>query len=175
MSRAACVGFALVSAAVSTGLYYAGLSLTWTLYFLGVITTPGMVTISLTVLWSRQTKAAAIISPLVGLACGLATWIATSWHYGGGVIDVKTTGELIPCMWGNIVSAFVPIILSPVISLAFPQEPFSWDRFNAIKLISDSDSTEASLEKATETFTPAELSYMDRMSKISGSLGAFLL
>lgn len=141
-------------------------------YFLGVITTPGMVTISLTVLWDRQTKAAAIISPIVGLACGLATWISTSWYYGNGVIDVTTTGALIPCMYGNIASAFVPMILSPLISLVFPGEPFSWDRFNAIKLISDSDSAQSSLEKDVDTFTPEQIAYMDRTSKITGGLGA---
>jgi SSS family transporter len=173
VSRAACVGFALVGSAVSVALYYAGLSLTWTLYFLGVITTPGMVTISLTVLWNRQTKAAAIISPIVGLACGLAVWLATSAHYGNGVLDVTTTGELIPCMWGNIASAFVPMILSPLISLTFPDnQPFSWERFNAIKLISDSDSAQSALEKDVDTFTPEQLTYMARMSKVAGILGA---
>lgn len=98
-----------------------------TLYFLGVITCPGLVTISLTVLWDRQTKAAAIISPIVGLASGIATWIATSWYYGDGIIDVTTTGNLLSCMWGNIVSFAVPAILSPAISLAFPGERFSWN------------------------------------------------
>ncbi|PWN36841.1 uncharacterized protein FA14DRAFT_183221 [Meira miltonrushii] len=171
VSRAACVGFALVGSAVSVAFYYAGLSLTWTLYFLGVITTPGMVTISLTVLWDRQTKAAAIISPLVGLACGLTVWITTSWHYGNGVIDVTTTGALIPCMYGNIASAFVPMILSPFISLVFPGERFSWDKFNAIKLISDSESAQSAVEKEVDHFTPEQISYMDKMSKIAGILG----
>lgn len=134
-----------------------------------------MVTISLTVLWDKQSKVAAIVSPLVGLACGLTTWITTSWHYGGGVINVDTTGELIPCMWGNIVSAFVPIILSPILSFLFPGEPFSWDRFHDIKLISDSASSEAVLEKEVDTFTPDQIRYMSRMSKVAGYLGLFLL
>lgn len=141
---------------------------------MGVITCPGLVTISLTVLWDRQTKAAAIISPIVGLASGIATWIATSWYYGDGVIDVTTTGNLLSCMWGNIVSFAVPAILSPVISFAFPGERFSWERFNSIKLISDdNDSSSIQEEKAREfdTFSPFQLAYMKKMSKISGILG----
>lgn len=176
VSRAACVGFALVAAAVSTALYYAGLSLTWTLYFLGVITCPGMVTISLTVLWNRQTKAAAILSPLIGLAAGIAVWISTAWYYGDGVIDVTTTGALIPCMWGNITSFAVPAILSPAISLIFPSEPFSWERFNSIKLISDDDASSVQEEKENrfvDTFTPEQESYMARMSKWAFGLGVF--
>jgi len=177
VSRAACVGFAIVGSAVSVALYYAGLSLTWTLYFLGVITCPGLVTISLTVLWDRQTKAAAIISPLVGLACGISVWISTSWYYGNGVIDVTTTGDLISCMYGNIASFAVPAILSPLISIVFPGERFSWDRFNSIKLISDdNDSNSVQEEKArqVDTFTSEEISYMTRMSKIAGMLGLII-
>lgn len=145
-----------------------------TLYFLGVITCPGLVTISLTVLWDRQTKAAAIISPLVGLACGISVWISTSWYLGNGVIDVTTTGNLISCMYGNIASFAVPAILSPAISLAFPGERFSWDKFNSIKLISDDgDSNSVQEEKArdVDAFTPDQLSYMARVSKIAGYLG----
>ncbi|UZJ52286.1 hypothetical protein CBS101457_001606 [Exobasidium rhododendri] len=174
VSRLSCIGFAIVGSAVSVGFYYAGLSLTWTLYFLGVITCPGLVTISLTVLWNRQTKAAAIISPLVGLACGLATWISTSWYLGDGVIDVTTTGNLISCMYGNIASFAIPAILSPLISFVFPGEPFSWERFNSIKLISDDDdSSSIQEEKAREidTFTPEQEAYMAKVSKIAGVLG----
>jgi hypothetical protein len=148
-----------------------------TLYFLGVITCPGLVTISLTVLWDRQTKAAAIVAPLVGLASGLVVWLATSAHYGDGVLNVTTTGNLLSCMWGNIASFGVPAILSPLISLAFPGEPFSWERFNSIKLISDDDDNSIvreEKESKVDSFTPEQLAYMSKTSKISGGLGLFI-
>ena len=35
VSRGACVGFALITSAISVVFFHIGLSLTWTLYFLG--------------------------------------------------------------------------------------------------------------------------------------------
>lgn len=108
VSRAACVGFAVFTCAVSSVFFKIGLGLTWTLYFLGVIVCPGVATVVCTMLWDRQTKAAAIISPIVGMAAGLAVWISTAWHYGDGVLNVTTTGALYPCLWGNLTSFTVP-------------------------------------------------------------------
>ena len=137
VSHGACVAFAVVGCAVSVGVYYAGVSLNWTLYFLGVITCPGMVTLPLTVLWSRQSKLAAILSPLLGLAGGLATWIATAWHYGKGVISVETTGLLMPCLWGTVASAGIPIVSTVLLSVLVPSKPFSWKTFQDIRLVDD--------------------------------------
>lgn len=50
VSRFACIAFAIFASGFSTMLYYVGISLTWTLYFLGLITCPAMVTLPLTVL-----------------------------------------------------------------------------------------------------------------------------
>lgn len=202
VSRAACIGFAIFASAFSTMLYYVGISLTWTLYFLGLITCPAMVTLPLTVLWKKQTWWAAVVSPVVGMAAGIATWLATASKYGNGVLNVTTTGELLPCMWGTIVAAFVPAILSPLITLAFPQPvDFAWERFNDIKLIQDDSSSKTSSsddlashprddpEKRLTTingspagdsdaranpYSDAELRYMNRQSHVAGWTGLAL-
>lgn len=155
VSRAACIGFAIFASAFSTVLNYVGISLTWTLYFLGIITCPAMVTLPLTVLWKKQTWLAAVVSPVVGMAAGIATWLATASKYGNGVLDVTTTGELLPCMWGTIVAAFVPAILSPIITFAYPQPvDFAWERFNDIKLIQDDSSSTTSSTDDLSTNSP---------------------
>ena len=135
-SHLACIGFAIVGAGLSVAVHYGGVSLTWTLYFLGVVTCPGMVTMPLTVLWSRQSKAAAIVSPLLGLAAGLATWLATATR--SGPINVRTTGLLHPCLYGTVVSAGLPVITTLLLSFVFPDGPFDWNKFQEIQIIDDS-------------------------------------
>ena len=198
VSRAACIAFAIFASAFSTMLYYIGISLTWTLYFLGLITCPAMVTLPLTVLWKKQTWWAAVVSPVVGMAAGIATWLATASRYGDGQLNVTTTGELLPCMWGTIVAAFVPAILSPLISFAHPQPvDFAWERFNDIKLIQDDSASNSTTSLTTpsspfndgprkltsiranptsrnQPYTNAELRYMKRQSHIAGWTGLVL-
>lgn len=67
-----------------------------------------MITLPLTVLWKKQTWYAATVSPVVGMAAGIATWLATASKYGNEVLDVTTTGALLPCMWGTLVAAIRP-------------------------------------------------------------------
>ncbi|SJX66556.1 probable DUR3-Urea permease [Sporisorium reilianum f. sp. reilianum] len=187
VSRAACIAFAVFASAFSTMLYYVGISLTWTLYFLGLITCPAMVTLPLTVLWRRQTWATAVVAPVVGMGAGLATWLATASVYGGGVLDVTTTGELLPCMWGTIVAAVVPAILSPLITFAWPQEPFEWHRFSDIRLIAHDSSSQTSStdlstprtdpekpKRDTSPYTPAEQRFMHTQSHVAGWTGLAL-
>ncbi|PWN41080.1 hypothetical protein IE81DRAFT_187245 [Ceraceosorus guamensis] len=175
VSRLACIGFALVACAVSVVFYHIGLSLTWTLYFLGVIVCPGCFTTAGTVIWRKQSKVAAIAAPLIGLAAGLATWISTAYHYGDGILNVTTTGALIPCMWGNIVSFFVPCILAPILSYAFPDSnAWQWERFSDIKLIRDDDSINDSEKNEEGAFTAAQEAYMKKMSKVAAFAGIFL-
>lgn len=202
VSQLSCIGFAIFASAFSTMLFYIGISLTWTFYFLGLITCPAMVTLPLTVLWKKQTWYAATISPVVGMIAGIATWLATASKYGNGVLDVTTTGALLPCMWGTIVAAFVPAILSPFITYLRPDPiDFAWEKFNDIRLIQDDSSSTLSSTPSgtvspadekhpnlttingsptgspsshTHPFTPAEERYMRRQSTVAGITGLVL-
>jgi len=80
-----------------------------------------------TVLWKRQSRAAAIISPILGFATGLGVWLGTASHFGGAV-SVATTGEVLPCVYGTVASCFSPIIYSVVITLVRPQN-YDWAEF----------------------------------------------
>ena len=164
MTHFGVVLFAVLATVLATVFQVIGLSLIWTLYFLGIIVCPGMVTLALTVLWKKQTWAAAVISPVIGIIGGLATWLATANHYYGE-LTVTSTGELLPCLWGTIVSSVVPALLSPTISYAFPREEFIWERFNDIRLISDDSASEVN-EKIEST--AAERTFMQRQSVVAG-------
>ncbi|KAJ5989830.1 hypothetical protein N7522_010037 [Penicillium canescens] len=124
--------FAAFSAGFSTMLHYVGIDLGWTLYMLGVVTCPGIFPMIFTILWKRQSKAAAILSPVLGLATGLAVWLGTASHFGGEV-SVASTGEVLPCLYGTVASCLSPIIYSVLITLVRPQN-YNWDDFKKEKL-----------------------------------------
>lgn len=159
--------FALVATGVSIALWKINLNLTWLLYMLGIVTTPGMVTLMLTVLWRGQTKAAAIISPLCGVVAGVASWLTLSAYYSGTwTVNVTTAGELTPCMWGTIVASCLPAILSPAISFLFPaREKFEWAELTE-KLALDS------LDSVNADIPPQDDKYLRRMALVSGWVGA---
>ncbi|KAJ5253496.1 hypothetical protein N7505_012159 [Penicillium chrysogenum] len=136
--------FAVFSAAFSTMLHYVGINLGWTLYMLGVVTCPGIFPMIFTILWRRQNKAAAILSPVLGLATGMAVWLGTASHFGGEV-SVASTGEVLPCVYGTVASCLSPIVYSVLITLVRPQD-YDWDDFKKVKL---------SLEKLDSDLTTA--------------------
>src|SRR5690242_6140520 len=98
-------------------LEYAGATNNWSTYFRPIIACPGIIPLILTLLWSRQTKLAAIFAPILGLASGVATWLSLSWYWGGA-INIQTTQVQLPGLYGACVSFFSPAIYSVIISLA---------------------------------------------------------
>ncbi|KAJ6014835.1 hypothetical protein N7540_009426 [Penicillium herquei] len=124
--------FAAFSAGFSTMLHYVGIDLGWTLYMLGVVTCPGIFPMIFTILSRNQSRAAAIISPILGMVTGIAVWLGTASHFGGEV-TVATTGGVLPCMYGTVASCFSPIIYSVLITLIKPQH-YDWNDFKKEKL-----------------------------------------
>lgn len=136
-SHIGVVFFGLFSAAFSTALHYGKVDLGWTLYFLGVLTCPGIFPTVFTILWKKQSKAAALVSPLLGMATGLATWLGSA-HAFYGEITVASTGGTLPCVYGTVASAFSPALYSIVITLIRPAN-FDWRDYRKEKLAFDSD------------------------------------
>ncbi|GAB1210169.1 hypothetical protein APSETT445_008959 [Aspergillus pseudonomiae] len=124
--------FAAFSAGFSTMLNYVGIDLGWTLYMLGVVTCPGIFPMAFTILWRRQSTAAAILSPILGMATGIGVWLGTAQHFYGSV-SVSATGQILPCVYGTVASAFSPIVYSVVITLVRPQN-YDWNDFKKEKL-----------------------------------------
>ena len=129
--------FALFASGFSTMLYYVGIDLGWTLYMLGVLTCPGIFPTTFAILWRRQSRAAAIISPLLGMATGIAVWLGSAYALYGSV-TIATTGSTLPCMYGTVASAFSPLPYTLIITL-FKPENFDWADFRNEKLALDSD------------------------------------
>ena len=69
-----------------------GISLNWMFLFAGVIYTGAVGPIVLTVLWRKQTAAAAISGAIGGMFVGITCWLVVAkTHYG--VLDLTSTGE----------------------------------------------------------------------------------
>lgn len=137
-------GFALM-------LNYAGATNNWSTYFRPIIACPGIFPMMLTILWSGQTKAAAIASPVLGLLSGLTTWFVLSWHWGGA-INIQTTQQQLPGLYGAIVSFFSPAFFSVAISLAKPSR-FDWRIFLKLDLITEKSNTSSPSPSATQSST----------------------
>ncbi|KAK7421584.1 hypothetical protein QQX98_002051 [Neonectria punicea] len=118
------VFFGLFSASFSTALYYGNVDLGWTLYMLGVLTCPGIMPTVFAILWKKQSQAAAVISPLLGLATGIAVWLGSASALYGE-ISVASTGQTLPCVYGTVASAFSPGVYSVIISLIKPAN-YNW-------------------------------------------------
>lgn len=131
-SHIGVVFFGLFSACFSTILHYGKVDLGWTLYMLGVLTCPGIFPTVFAILWKKQSTAAAVVSPILGLFTGLAVWIGTAYAFYGE-ISVASTGQAVPCTWGTTASALSPALYSIVISLVRPAN-YSWADFSKEKL-----------------------------------------
>ena len=137
------VGHGAFMAGFAIMLQYAGATNNWTTYFRPIIACPGIFPLMLTLLWSRQTKAAAILSPILGLISGVGVWLGLSYVWGGE-INIQTTQIQLPGLYGAITSFFSPALYSVIISLIWPSQ-FDWREFLRIDLIEDSSKPSTSL------------------------------
>lgn len=153
---------ALFVSCFATALHKGGVDLNWTLYMLGVVVCPGMFPTIFTLLWRGQSRPAAIISPIVGMACGFAVWFGTAYAYYGAV-TIASTNQSLPCMFGCLTSCFVPLPLTIIISYLYPTK-FEWKDFLVIESISAAGNFKVDEAKY---FTPERVAYMKKMSRIA--------
>lgn len=100
---------------------------------LGVLTCPGIFPTIFTILWKRQSRAAAIISPLLGMVTGLAVWLGSAYALEGSV-SIAATGGVYPCAYGTAASAFSPLPYSIIITYLFGSQDFDWADFKRERL-----------------------------------------
>ncbi|KAH6608328.1 urea active transporter [Trichoderma cornu-damae] len=132
VSHLAVVFHTIFITGISLALNYGGANMTWIGYIRPIISCPGIIPLGLTLAWSKQTRLAAIASPILGFLTGLSVWLATAKSFYG-TISIATTGSSFPALYGAIASFFSPAMYSVVISLYKP-ESFDWRRFLLIEL-----------------------------------------
>lgn len=169
VSHMSVVIYGVFITGISIAMNYGGANMTWINYLRPVISCPGIIPLILTLFWSRQTRLAAIVSPVLGFFTGLAVWLATAKSMYGE-IDIATTSNEYPALYAAIASFFSPALYSVVLSLYKPYM-FDWREFLSVELAdearlhadSGSGTTNESganehsdtAKKAEETFTPS--------------------
>ncbi|OOQ84968.1 putative sodium/solute symporter [Penicillium brasilianum] len=137
---------------ISIALNYGGANMTWIGYLRPIVSCPGIIPLILTLFWSRQTRLAAILSPILGFITGLAVWLATAQSMYGA-ININTTSSIYPALYAAIASFFSPALYSVVLSLYKPYK-FDWREFLRIEIADEAqlhaDSDVSSLNESSD-------------------------
>ncbi|GME45427.1 Urea active transporter protein [Neofusicoccum parvum] len=137
-AHSSVVLFGLLMASFSTGLYYAGISMGYLYLLMGVIVSSAVLPASLTLLWRRQNRAAATLSPILGLATSLVAWLATA-KAQHGALTVASTGANDPMLAGNVAALLSPLVYVPLLTLALGPDDYDWASMRRIRKADDHD------------------------------------
>ncbi|KAN0062598.1 hypothetical protein ACQY0O_005131 [Thecaphora frezii] len=136
VTHGAVVLWALVMGVFGTVFYYANISLGWLYLCMGIIVLPAVVPIFLGLAWRRTGKRACQVAMVVGIASGIAAWLATTAGLYGS-LTVDTTGADYPALAGNLVSLGVSGIIALVWTLLWPETGDDFVRTRAINAPDD--------------------------------------
>ncbi|KAK7424568.1 hypothetical protein QQZ08_008578 [Neonectria magnoliae] len=173
------VAFGLFASAFATALHYGGIDLNWMGYFLATVICPGVFPMAFTILWRKQSTAAVVISPLLGLASGIAVWLGTAYAYYGE-LTVLTTEAQLPCLWGALTSTFSSAIYSIIITWIKPQD-FDWRVFLLLTQVIDDDNPQPSriaevedLDQVQHPYPEKELRRMNRAKNVAAIISVIV-
>lgn len=156
MSHAMVVGFGLFMASFSVGcecfpishysrsiltrgtVFYAGISMGYLYVMMGVIISSAVIPATLTIMWAGHNKWAATLTPPLGLACAVITWLVTA-KKTCGKLDVDCTGSNNPMLAGNVMALLSPLIFTPLFTLIFGIDKYDWASMAAIRKGDDHD------------------------------------
>ncbi|KAF2458252.1 Sodium:solute symporter family-domain-containing protein [Lineolata rhizophorae] len=138
MAHSCVVGYAVVLAGFSTGLYYIGISMGYLYLLMGVIISAAVLPAALTLLWSKQNWWAATFSPILGFIFSMTAWLVTA-KKKGGELSVATTGANDPMLAGNVTALLSPILFIPVLTYALGPQNYDWQSMKAIRKGDDHD------------------------------------
>ncbi|KAE8334073.1 Sodium:solute symporter family-domain-containing protein [Aspergillus sergii] len=151
---------------LATAFHEGGVNMTWLLYMIGLFTCPGVFPTCLALLWERQTKAAAIASPIIGMLSGMAVWFGTAYSYYGE-ITIESTGGTMPCLFATLTSFLVPLPITVAISL-LQQDEFDWSVFGQIEKVKPDRANadqKSNGEGDSDSMTPDRARFFNRASR----------
>ncbi|CAO0797362.1 unnamed protein product [Mucor circinelloides] len=138
-SHICVICFGILMGVLAVLLNLTGINLGYLYTLMGVLISSAVVPLTLTLLWSKQSKLAAIVSPIFGFCAAVSTWLAvTKSMYG--TITIETTSQNMPMMSGNLVALISPVFVTVIISLIKPDN-FNFDATRQIEVVDDTDVT----------------------------------
>ncbi|KAI0324815.1 Na+/solute symporter [Cubamyces sp. BRFM 1775] len=119
----------------STILHKASIDLGWLFYVQGVVLSPAVIPIALTVTWSKLTRAGVFAGSLSGAVLGMLAWMIGCWKIYGE-INVPNLAEPYSAVCSGLTGLLFSGLVTVLVSLAKPaQYDFSGTR--AIAMYSD--------------------------------------
>lgn len=112
-------------------LNYGGVDLGWLFYFQGVICSPAVVPIGLTVCWRRMSRVAALYGTLFGGAMGMLGWMVGCWKIYGN-ISMTNLALSYSAMCGSLPGLFFSSVAVITLTWFFPNTSTTWDDTHAI-------------------------------------------
>lgn len=167
------IGFGLFMAILSTVFNYIGVTVGWLLSFLGIVLSPEVSAITLTIFWSKMTKLSLLISCPLGTITGIVCWIGSTYYFGDGVINKDTVMISQATFIGNITSLFSTPLYIVIISYLKPDVvPFDLNLLNeGFQMADDIDQEE---KEAVEVTSKSE-KILNRQSWYSIGINVFIL
>lgn len=104
--------------------YKGGIDLSWLYTFLGIILGPAVFPLVTCICWKKTSRNAAMTSTLIGLLCGMTTWLISAWKISGE-ISIPSLGTYDSSLAGSAVSFFLPLFIIVPWSLLLPDN-FDW-------------------------------------------------
>ena len=104
-----------------------------------------------TIFWKKQSKLAAIGSPLISSAAALIAWFVQA-HVEYKKISITTLSGNLPLVAGNMMSLCGPIVMTPLLTYIKPDN-YDWDLLKSIKQADDADEGTAGVEEIKDEET----------------------
>ncbi len=160
ISRFAILGFGLGMGLLASLLFQSGFSLQYVYLMMGILIGSAVAPISFAILWKKTNRYAATYAAIIGLVCGVSSWL---WSADSmfGELTLSSTGNLIPLLIGNVVSISVSLGITLVGSVV-KSENFDF-RIMAQKIVVVDDKVRSMLKHDTdEAFLKRSLKFCKR-------------
>jgi len=120
ISRFTILGFGIGMGLLASLLFHSGFSLQYVYLMMGILIGSAVAPISFAILWKKTNKYAATSAAIIGLGCGVSSWIwSADLMYGE--ITLSSTGNLLPLLIGNITSISMSLGITLVGSMIKPE------------------------------------------------------
>ncbi|ODV68975.1 hypothetical protein HYPBUDRAFT_152218 [Hyphopichia burtonii NRRL Y-1933] len=149
ISHLSVVAFGFFAAGFSIMLHYVGITMTFMGYFISNVICVAVFPLALSILWDRQTRLAATVSPIIGMIAAFIVWVLVSRKFAGGELNATTLSAQVPCLYSGLTALFLPGLLSVIISLVYKPYKYDWNKFKEAQLVIASEEARTSQDDST--------------------------
>jgi len=146
ISRYSILGFGLGMGALASMLFMSGISLQYVYLAMGVLIGSAVAPISLAILWKNTNRYVATSAAIIGLVCGVTTWLGYSFMTSGE-ITLASTSDMFALLAGNLASILTSLAITVIGSL-FRPENFNFSKLKHEIIVVD-EKIRKRLEKET--------------------------